>query len=64
MDDSPIIDQQFRLSDPAEEFVHYSQTEAERLQIDDPQFDESLHQQAVELVLRKIKQHREARHDH
>ena len=64
MEDSPVIVRQFRLSDPAEEFVYYSQTEAERLQVDDPQFDESLHQQAVELVLRKLTQHREARHDH
>lgn len=63
MEDSPVIVRQFRLSDPAEEFVHYSQVEAERLQLDDPQFDESLYQQAVELVLRKFKQHRGARHD-
>ena len=64
MADSPVIARQFRLSDPAEEFVHYSQMEAERLQLEDPQFDEGLHQQAVELVLRKFKQHRGAHNDH
>ena len=64
MEESPVISRQFRLSDPAEEFIHYSQSEAERFQLEDATFDEALHQQAVELVLRKFKQHRGARHDH
>jgi len=60
MADSPVTVRPFRLCDPAEEFTHYSQMEAERLQLENPQFDENLHQQAVELILRKIKQHRGA----
>lgn len=64
MTDTSAIIQQFRLNDPAEEFTQYSQMEAERLQLADPNFDENLHKQAVELVLRKLKQHRGTRHDH
>jgi hypothetical protein len=64
MADTPSLIRQFRLSNLAEEFTHYSQIEAERLQLADPNFDESLHKQAVELVLRKLQQHRGTRHDH
>lgn len=64
MADTPSLIREFRLSDLAEEFTHYSQIEAERQQLADPDFDEGLYNQAVELVLRKLQQHRGTRHDH
>ncbi len=48
--------QEFRLSDLAEEFTAQSSAEIERLRSTQPDFDESLYQQAVELVLRKLNQ--------
>ena len=47
---------EFRLSDLAEEFTTHSQAEIERLRSTRPNFDESLYQQAIELVLRKLAQ--------
>ncbi len=48
--------QEFRLSDLAEEFTEQSSAEIERLRSTQPDFDETLYQHAVELVLRKLKQ--------
>ena len=49
---------EFRLTSLAEEFERHSQAEIERLRSDNPDFDESLYQEAVSLVLRKLNQHR------
>ena len=54
--DKQSIIQEFRLSDLAEEFTAQSSAEIERLRSTQPDFDESLYQQAVELVLRKLNQ--------
>lgn len=54
--DKQSVIQEFRLSDLAEEFTEHSGAEMERLRSAQPDFDESLYQQAVELVLRKLKQ--------
>jgi len=55
--ENQLIVKEFQLSDLAEEFKNHSQAEIERLQGTDTDFDESLYQQAVELVLRKLDQH-------
>ena len=49
---------EFRLTSLAEEFERHSQAEIERLRSDNPDFDESLYQEAVSLVLRKLSQNR------
>lgn len=54
--DKQSVIQEFRLSDLAEEFTEHSRVEMERLRSAQPDFDESLYQQAVELVLRKLNQ--------
>ena len=48
--------QEFRLSDLAEEFTEQSSAEIERLRSTQPDFDETLYQHAVALVLRKLNQ--------
>ena len=55
----PII-QTFQLSDLAQEFIRHSTAEIERLRSAQPEIDESLYEQACELVLRKLK-HRDQR---
>ena len=54
-DDTALV-KEFRLSSLAEEFESHSQAEIERLRADNPDFDETLHQEAVALVLRKLGQ--------
>jgi hypothetical protein len=46
--------QRFQAVDLAKEFLNYSQAEIERLHNLGSDFEESLYQQAVELVLRKL----------
>jgi hypothetical protein len=50
----PVVIQRFQVVDLAKEFLNYSQAEIERLHNTEPDFEESLYQQAVELVLRKL----------
>ncbi len=45
----------FQISDLTQEFIHHSTTEIERLRSAQPDLDESLYEQACELVLRKLK---------
>jgi hypothetical protein len=47
----------FRLHHIAEEFENHSRAEIERLRGSDPDFDEQLYQQAIDLVLRKLSQY-------
>jgi hypothetical protein len=54
--DKQSVIQEFRLSDLAEEFTEQSSAEIERLRSTQPDFDETLYQHAVELVLRKLNQ--------
>jgi hypothetical protein len=50
----PLVIQRFQVVDLAKEFLNYSRVEIERLHNTRPDFEESLYQQAVELVLRKL----------
>ena len=49
-----LVIQRFRVINLAEEFRNHSRAEIERLHDTGPDFEESLYQQAVELVLRKL----------
>jgi hypothetical protein len=51
----PPVIQRFRVIDLAEEFLNHSRAEIDRLHDTGPDFEESLYQQAVELVLRKLR---------
>ena len=54
--DTQSVIQEFRLSDLAEEFTEHSSAEIEHLHSTQPDFDDTLYQHAVELVLRKLNQ--------
>ncbi len=55
-DDTAIV-QAFRLSNLAEEFEAHSQAEIDRLRSGEPDLDEGLYKEAIELVLRKLSHH-------
>jgi hypothetical protein len=47
--------EQFHLRSPVEEFQESSRLEMERLREADPKFEDSIHREAVELTLRKMR---------
>ena len=56
MSDTSSVIQEFRLSNLVDEFTEHSGAEIERLRSSQSEFDETLYQQAVELVIRKLNQ--------
>jgi len=50
--------EQFHLRSPVEEFQAHCRLEIERLRDSSAQFDDTLHRDAVELVLRKLRPER------
>ena len=54
----PALIEKFRLTSLAAEFEQHSQAEIERLDSENPDFDEPLYHEAVSLVLRKLSQSR------
>ncbi len=44
----------FRLDHPASEFEDYAQSEIARFRTADPTFDDSLHREAVEVILKQL----------
>jgi hypothetical protein len=49
-----LVIQRFQTVDLAKEFLNYSRVEIERLHNTGPDFEESLYQEAVDLVLRRL----------
>lgn len=45
----------FHLHSPVEEFQEFSRLEVDRLRDENPNFDESIHRQAIDLVQRKLR---------
>ncbi len=47
--------EQFHLRSPIEEFQESSRLEIERLRDRNPRFDDSIHREAIDLTLRKLR---------
>ncbi len=53
--DSQWFVENFHLHSPVEEFEQFARIEAERLRAEHPGVDDSIHREAAELVLRKLR---------
>ena len=53
--DSQWFVESFHLHSPIEEFEQFSRIEAERQRAEQPSIDDSVHREATELVLRKLR---------